>query len=254
MKQYPTPFIILIITTLFIACNKDANHDSSFFIEAEINGVKWRSESTENYLATKSDNSKMKIYVATTNPPTGYFAFFANTFLTTSSYTNPDFTMQLFVIGAFDSQIRLKWETTAENNIERFEIERSVGNPYTFQTIGSIPGSGTSTTLKQYSFTDNNLNMASLNSLKYRIKAVTAAGTIRYTDAKIPNITVGNAQIVYQASNNKLYFALDNNENRISITSYDPATSERRGTFSFNYKDESGNIVQVTNGKFHLKL
>ena len=101
MKQCPTRFIVLIITTLFIACNKDASDDNSFFIEAEINGVKWRGESTGNYLATKSDNSKMKIYVASTNPPTGYFSFFENASLTTSSYTNPDFTMQLFVIGAF---------------------------------------------------------------------------------------------------------------------------------------------------------
>jgi hypothetical protein len=258
MKYSCINFFILLLYCTCFSCGKDSNNDSPYFIEAAINGVKWRGTSNgKEYIATSNDGSKMKISVSTPmGPQITDFNFFTNAGRTGIMDNNPDFMMQ-WVIGAYDSKIKIKWETTFENNIDRFEIEQGIADGLmniTWQKLGSVPGSGNSNTLKQYSFTAPDVSVDVLNSLFYRIKVFTTSGTYRYTVVRSAGLLYTPALISYYTKDHKLYFALDDNNNQMSLTSFSAPQQERQGTFSFNYKDETGNIIQVRNGKFHLKL
>ncbi len=50
--------------------------------------------------------------------------------------------------------VLLKWTTASELNNHGFEVERSL-NGIEFYTVAFIPGSGTTTETKQYSYTDD---------------------------------------------------------------------------------------------------
>ena len=49
--------------------------------------------------------------------------------------------------------VALKWSTATETNCDRYVVERSVDG-YNFESIGSVTGSGTSTLVRHYQFTD----------------------------------------------------------------------------------------------------
>jgi len=55
----------LLITSLFLllfsSCKK--NDEAGYFIEASINGVKWKGKSTGDYLAIGPDKSQIKVFV-----------------------------------------------------------------------------------------------------------------------------------------------------------------------------------------------
>ncbi len=64
--------------------------------------------------------------------------------------------------------ITLSWQTLFEDNLEKFEIQRTTG--FKFETIGEIPASGTSSSANNYSFTDPQPVFGQHNF--YRIKPV----------------------------------------------------------------------------------
>jgi aminopeptidase N len=81
----------------------------------------------------------------------------------------------------------LKWKTASEINNSGFEIERAkvnenidVINPkqILFETIGFVNGSGSSTTTKDYSFTDH---ISSFGNYVYRLKQVDLNGKYTYS-------------------------------------------------------------------------
>ncbi len=96
-----------------------------------------------------------------------------------------------FTAKVIDSKVELNWTTATETNNRGFEIERQTGSEQSAQgkweTIGFVPGSGTTTEPKSYSFTDNlshtlthtlNLTLA----LKYRLKQIDYDGSYKYSN------------------------------------------------------------------------
>ncbi len=71
----------------------------------------------------------------------------------------------------------LNWITGSESNNARFEIERTSGSSQNWNLIGTVPGSGTSSTHESYSFADRNINSGSYS---YRLKQIDFNGNSEY--------------------------------------------------------------------------
>jgi len=247
-------FIGIMISTFLSFCGKDS--DGAAAVEAEINGVKWKGnlvvDPLDGYLVAGDNNLKMKIWIKSDSIQA--FNFFSNASITKSQILYKDTALVYYFIGAYDSRMKVKLETAFENDIDRFEIEQSnrLSNAMDFKLVGSIPAMGTSSTLKQYSLALDNIALEDLGSLMYRLKIITKSGAYHYSPITMFNFRHGKAQIALYTGDNKLYFALDNDQNQMSITSVGPSANEKSGTFSFNYLNEAGDTVRVKNGRFHL--
>ncbi len=86
--------------------------------------------------------------------------------------------------------VELKWQTATEVNNYGFEIQRSVVSDQRsvissqlseWESIGFVNGHGNSNSPKQYSFTDNLLNLNLNLSLNYRLKQIDADGSFEYS-------------------------------------------------------------------------
>lgn len=90
-----------------------------------------------------------------------------------------------FSADANNNNVILKWSTATELNNSGFEIQRSAeGNE--FASIGFVPGHGTTTEAKNYSFTDANL---STGTYSYRLKQVDYNGTYSYSEVVTVDVT-----------------------------------------------------------------
>mgnify|MGYP000026492615 FL=1 len=72
-----------------------------------------------------------------------------------------------FTAKAIDNDVELIWNTATESNNQGFEIQRSNGGG--FEAVGYIPGFGTTTEHKSYSFTDKNVKVGKYT---YRLKQI----------------------------------------------------------------------------------
>lgn len=76
------------------------------------------------------------------------------------------------------NDVQLSWQTATEKNNSGFQVERkSTGD---FESIGFVPGFGTTTEPMSYSFTDVNINPG---TYYYRLKQIDFDGTFEYSDA-----------------------------------------------------------------------
>ena len=92
------------------------------------------------------------------------------------------------------NDVILNWQTATEINNQGFEIERN--NNGEFQKVGFVPGHGTTTEIRNYSFTDENLTPGEYS---YRLKQMDYDGTTEYSD--IVEVDV-NQPIEYNLSQN----------------------------------------------------
>jgi len=82
--------------------------------------------------------------------------------------------------GSFlNSAVRLNWLTATETNNSGFEILRSAQNDNEWETIGFVPGFGTTTEPKSYSFTDEDVTTG---VFKYRLKQIDFDGMFEYSN------------------------------------------------------------------------
>ena len=83
-----------------------------------------------------------------------------------------------FTASVTDNDVQLNWVTATEKNNSGFQIERkSTGD---FESIGFVPGSGTTTEPITYSFSDVDLNP---DTYYYRLKQIDYDGTFEYSGA-----------------------------------------------------------------------
>ena len=82
-----------------------------------------------------------------------------------------------FTATSNEASVNLNWETATEQNNQGFEIQRKVDND--FITIGFVPGYGTTTEPREYTFTDKNLENGTYN---YRLKQIDFNGTFEFSD------------------------------------------------------------------------
>ncbi|HSW55741.1 MAG TPA: T9SS type A sorting domain-containing protein, partial [Ignavibacteriaceae bacterium] len=91
--------------------------------------------------------------------------------------------LNLFTGYSSDGKIYLNWSTVTETNNRGFEIERASSSTTPVQegweSIGFVQGSGTTTELRYYSFTDENV---SAGTYKYRLNQIDYNGAFEYSD------------------------------------------------------------------------
>lgn len=79
-----------------------------------------------------------------------------------------------------ENRITLKWSTVYEQNNYGFDIEKSkvlIQSSDVWSKAGFVPGSGTTSSVQNYTFTDRNL---STGSYKYRLKQIDFNGNFSY--------------------------------------------------------------------------
>jgi photosystem II stability/assembly factor-like uncharacterized protein len=94
-----------------------------------------------------------------------------------------------FTCEVSNPNIRLHWITASELNNQGFEVERKTSESNLWQTIGNVPGRGTTTNSTDYYFNDDNLAPAVYN---YRIKQVDYDGSIEYSQVINADLTTPN--------------------------------------------------------------
>ena len=83
--------------------------------------------------------------------------------------------------------IKLHWITASELNNQGFEVERKTSESNIWQTIGNLPGKGTTTNSTDYYFNDDNLAPAVYN---YRLKQIDYDGSIEYSHVINADLTI----------------------------------------------------------------
>ena len=84
-----------------------------------------------------------------------------------------------FTANVVDQVVVLNWTTATEVNNQGFEILRSAQNDNDWQKIGYVPGFGTTTEPKSYSYTDQSINSG---IHYYRLKQIDYDGSFTYSD------------------------------------------------------------------------
>ena len=84
-----------------------------------------------------------------------------------------------FTATADENSVTLNWSTATETNNSGFTIERKTVLDERWKEVGFVPGFGTTTELKVYSFIDENLLM---NRYSYRLKQVDYDGTFEFSN------------------------------------------------------------------------
>jgi hypothetical protein len=79
----------------------------------------------------------------------------------------------------YNGSVKLDWITATEINNQGFEILRSAQNDNVWETIGFVPGFGTTTEPKSYSFIDKDI---SSGFYSYRLKQVDFDGSMVYSN------------------------------------------------------------------------
>jgi hypothetical protein len=90
-----------------------------------------------------------------------------------------------FTASVSETNVTLNWVTASEINNQGFEIERNDGGD--FQKIGYVPGFGTTTEPRSYSYTDGGL---SEGTYLYRLKQIDFNGMYEYSEVVEVEITV----------------------------------------------------------------
>ncbi|MBT8381735.1 MAG: S8 family peptidase [Ignavibacteria bacterium] len=85
-----------------------------------------------------------------------------------------------FTASANANSVTLNWTTATETNNSGFSIERKTPQNERWVEVGFVPGFGTTTEIKNYSFADEDLKMGMYS---YRLKQVDLDGTFEYTSA-----------------------------------------------------------------------
>lgn len=90
-----------------------------------------------------------------------------------------------FTATTISKDVLLSWSTASETNNYGFEIERGINGEYL--KVGFVPGYGTTTESRNYSYTDQNINSGTYN---YRLKQIDLDGTFEYSSEIEVDITV----------------------------------------------------------------
>lgn len=84
-----------------------------------------------------------------------------------------------FIASANENSVTLNWSTATETNNSGFSVERKTPLDERWIEVGFVPGFGTTTERKSYSFIDANLSMGLFS---YRLKQIDFDGTVEYSN------------------------------------------------------------------------
>ena len=90
-----------------------------------------------------------------------------------------------FTASVNDNDVTLNWETATEINNSGFQVEKKSDGDY--EAIGFVPGFGTTTEPRSYSFTDAGVQSGYYT---YRLKQIDLDGTFEYSDEIQVEVTI----------------------------------------------------------------
>ncbi len=91
-----------------------------------------------------------------------------------------------FTANVVGTNVELNWTTATELNNQGFEIERSEDN-VSFEQIGFVPGFGTTTETKSYTYSDQSINSG---TYFYRLKQMDFDGSFDYSNIVEVDVTL----------------------------------------------------------------
>ncbi len=98
-----------------------------------------------------------------------------------------------FTASVNDNDVTLNWVTASEINNSGFQVEKKSTGDY--ESIGFVPGYGTTTETRAYSFSDVNLTAGTYS---YRLKQIDYDGTFEYSDPVEVEIIVPDVYSLHQ--------------------------------------------------------
>ena len=104
-------------------------------------------------------------------------------------YTDESIPVELasFTASVIDNNVTLNWSTATETNNRGFDVERQAEGSQTWDNIGYVPGYGTTTEPKSYSFSDYNLTTG---EYQYRLKQIDLDGGFEYSNTAAVKVNV----------------------------------------------------------------
>jgi len=114
----------------------------------------------------------------------GLFAALANGTVVSLSPGVVPVELNSFTANVSGTDVTLNWSTATETNNNGFEVQRKLEND--FVTIGFVKGYGTTTEVKNYSFTDSKL---SVGNYSYRLKQIDFDGSFEYSNVVNVDLT-----------------------------------------------------------------
>jgi len=103
--------------------------------------------------------------------------------------------LQSFTASANENSVTLNWSTATETNNSGFSVERKTLLDETWTVAGFVPGYGTTTERKNYSFTDENMHMGSYT---YRLKQIDFDGGTEYSNEIIVEVAAPEKFVLLQ--------------------------------------------------------
>ena len=98
-----------------------------------------------------------------------------------------------FTASVDDNDVTLNWETATEINNSGFQVEKKSNGEY--KSIGFVPGFGSTTEPRAYTFSDVNL---APGAYTYRLKQIDYDGTFEYSDVVEVDILVPDVYSLHQ--------------------------------------------------------
>jgi photosystem II stability/assembly factor-like uncharacterized protein len=147
----------------------------------------------ENWItqASGTQNALNRVYF--TDNLTGWIVGDGGTILHTTNGGVP-VELSAFTASVNGKVVILNWSTATELNNQGFEIERSEDN-INFTKIGFVPGFGTTTEPKSYSYSDQSVNSG---TNYYRLKQVDYDGSYEYSDVVEIDFRAFNSYLLEQ--------------------------------------------------------
>jgi hypothetical protein len=239
-------------------------------VDAYVVGVNKFSGSVANENGTLADNGGAYLYITPQQTDiipfnNGYYAEFKvrsfSEFWINTGGAFPTTPLPVTLL-SFDGfkrlpDIELQWETSAETNSSRFEIERSQDGNNIFTAIGSVAAKGNTSQKTVYGYTDRGV-LQKGSRLNYRLKMIDTDGKFTYSNTI--NFTNKEADVfienVYNnAGSNELMIAAGNKagikEMHIRILNGMGQTVLSR---KYSYQDTRVNIGLIAAGNYILEI
>ncbi len=124
-----------------------------------------------------------------------------------------------------DKTVMLNWQTATETNNSGFQIERKLKNE-AWESIAFIAGSGTTTEVKSYTFTDDLSNFNYQGRILYRLKQIDFNGSYEYSDIVFADVNFFPTEITISQNypnpfnpSTKIKYTL-NGDSKVKLTIY----------------------------------
>jgi hypothetical protein len=180
--------------------------------------------------------------VVTSRPNLGTTFSFQYFSIASTDQTNPLPVTWLAFTGQWEGpNARLDWSTASELNNERFEIERSLDQA-TWATIGTRPGSGTTSQTRNYAFVDADVPPGA--RVFYRIRQVDLDGR-----SSVSNVVALDRTGAPTGANAVAIYPNPFQTGTLNIVgAFSPA--EQQGPFTLRILTTDGRVVSMAKGDF----